>query len=790
MKQGSCFTCLGFRQGCNIHGCVNAATTPQDLLCQDCIRNPRLNRDPPNVLLCGLGHFKPTAQELIPRFERWINGFSARNLGAPISVNFLSKSIRPEPYPEAEREKQPLCDHVPPNRKVEIIYNTSTGDARPVDRKTDHVVSTSTESVGYVMQLLYFGDQKVLTLYDSGANQNIVQAKLARDAGFLQLSSEPVTIGVAGGGKIITEHGQYKAVLGPCQDGCSYSLDCQAVDQITQHFPLVNLDPIVEEARRHFPADTSLPKEIGGDEVKLLVGIRQTELTPRHLLTLPSGVCVFESKVTDVFGSNICFGGPHSVFTDAYCTLGVNSQANSIQSMQALFTEVATAYIKSPWTFIHDEEEDPCDNQRLFEYRAPEPPESTDEVAEIAVEVAPELCHHKPEDGEPSSYDGKLNTVITGASDGGTSSRPHIEVETKVSSTGNLSPHSINIETKNIDPTSEVSMTSSDSTLTADSVVSEVFQTGTETDDSLETENSTTPSDSAVIAGMVRSDLDRVIEAYSDCHCPKNYLHVHHSLTTPPMSEIVVDISPEAPPTHPAQKEVAGYESLHCLLEMPAPSTVLTKKQKAMANYRAQLHKAVCTLPMPTATSPTTLVVPVALPTPPELSPEQGDACTFMNPSSVLCEVPPVSAAHINEDSSTIVQPTEDKGYDTMTSTIPTNPALILPANSTLPTTLRRLTDPMTLASPVTTTGLPHRSDLVMPTRHLTTTILMQLPSTGSHAQPHRPPNLKDPPFPWVDQPPPHAPTMLFVWLGEYGLGSISTGGWLEILLGLETDLS
>jgi Pao retrotransposon peptidase/Integrase zinc binding domain len=420
MKPGACFTCLGYRQGCGINGCVNAATTPQDVLCQDCFGNQRLQREPPNVLLCGLSHFKPTPQELIPRFENWITGFSAQGLGTPISVNLarapqrleeMDNELSLELYPEPE--KNIIYEGRPPNRETEIIYDTSTGQARPVDPKKDIIVKTSDESVGYVMQLLYFGDQKVLTFYDSGANQNIVQAKLARDAGFLQLSSKPVAIGVAGGGEIITNHGQYMAVLGPCQDGKSYSLDCQAVAQITRHFPLVKLDPVIDEARDSLPPETLFPAETGGDEVKLLVGIRQTELAPRLITSLPSGVSIFESKVTDVFGSNICFGGPHQVFTEAYRTLGINFQVSSIQSLQALFTEVATAYIESPWAFIREEEKIPYDRKMLLESRDPDTANFTPAMVELALEIAPELVLYQAEEGEPIDLGEKLNSTIS-----------------------------------------------------------------------------------------------------------------------------------------------------------------------------------------------------------------------------------------------------------------------------------------------------------------------------------------------------------------------------------------
>jgi len=162
MKPGSCFTCLGYKQGCNSGGCANAATTPQDVLCQDCLSNPRLSREPPNLLLCGLNHSKPPIPDVVFRMEAWIAGFSAQNLASPISVNFAAPPTRLEEmddeltlelYPEPERNE--FYSGKPPNRKTEIIYDTSTGVSRPVDKKKDIVVKPSNETVGYVMQLLY-----------------------------------------------------------------------------------------------------------------------------------------------------------------------------------------------------------------------------------------------------------------------------------------------------------------------------------------------------------------------------------------------------------------------------------------------------------------------------------------------------------------------------------------------------------------------------------------------------------------------------------------------------------
>ena len=360
MAQGTCFTCLGFRQGCSASGCVNAATIPRDALCQDCLNMRGRQKEPPNLLVCGLNHRKPAVQDVALLMEAWIPGFSSQALGAPIAVNFTEyrpvsmldkvkdRGTGPSPEFNLPRNNEKICEKTQ-DKKEEIIYDTHMGTVRPVDHKRDVFADTPNEESSYVMQLLSFRNQQVLTLFDSGANQNFVQAKLAKDAGFRDLPSKPATINVAGGGEISTEHGEYMAVLGPSQDGLYHRVRCQAVEQITRPLPLVELDDIAEEARMVLPPSTRLPSKIGGDEVKLIIGIGQTRLAPRMTHSLPSGICIFESKIKDIFGSQICFGGPHQAFTRAYQKLGINLQANYLQ---VLLKEIATAYIDGPQVFM------------------------------------------------------------------------------------------------------------------------------------------------------------------------------------------------------------------------------------------------------------------------------------------------------------------------------------------------------------------------------------------------------------------------------------------------------
>ena len=49
----------------------------------------------------------------------------------------------------------------------------------------------------------------------------------------------------------------------------------------------------------------------------------------------------------DVNQSNICFGGPHPIFTTAYCAAGF-----TVNHMDVMFTELAQSYLESPWTYV------------------------------------------------------------------------------------------------------------------------------------------------------------------------------------------------------------------------------------------------------------------------------------------------------------------------------------------------------------------------------------------------------------------------------------------------------
>jgi hypothetical protein len=228
-----------------------------------------------------------------------------------------------------------------------VAFDTSSGDSRPLS-STDKVVRRSKEESFYIMQQLCIAGESVLSFFDSGSNAHLVDSELAERVGFKVVDDTCTRIGVIGGGDIWTEYGVYSCILGPDANSQYHELECQGLAKVTSAFPKFDLRPLHSEVYRTAPQDwkETLPDYIGGDRVKLLIGIRSSALSPVQKFTLPSGLGVFESLLPDINGSYICFGGPHEVFTRGYARSGA-----SANHLQVYFAQVANAYMHSPYTF-------------------------------------------------------------------------------------------------------------------------------------------------------------------------------------------------------------------------------------------------------------------------------------------------------------------------------------------------------------------------------------------------------------------------------------------------------
>ena len=348
----ACWTCLARRNSkgdCKPGECSRLAEIPVALICQDCAVADRQGKPPLNVLLCGLeDHNKPTEKLVGEALEKWIPGFKVSGLGAPIVVGLSTVHASPP-------GKRPKSKTTTPTSRIPMTtYDTRDGSSRQISQN-DPIIMPSKEESFFIMQQLRIGGEDVLTFFDSGANVHLVEGSLAEKVGFTVLDDRCVSIGVVGGGRIWTEYGQYACVLGPDANHVYHQIECQGLERITACVPEFDLKPLQYEAAPTFMHGDKLlyPTMVGGDRVKLLIGIRSTALAPRLHCSLPNGLGVYISVLMDINGSNICFGGTHEIFTKGYAKAGM-----SAGHIQVLFTQVARAYMRAPYTMVQSKSDD------------------------------------------------------------------------------------------------------------------------------------------------------------------------------------------------------------------------------------------------------------------------------------------------------------------------------------------------------------------------------------------------------------------------------------------------
>jgi len=347
-----CWTCLSKTGGdCKKGHCSRLQKIPVILICQGCAVADRKGLPPLHVLMCGIkDHAKPDPKAIGEALEKWVPKFQVARLSGPVAVSFVSTHASAIGKPPTSRSSPPS----PTNSGRDVSFDTHTGESSLISSQ-DSIIRPSKEESFYIMQQLCIGGESVLTFYDSGSNTHLVEGELAEKIGFTVLDDRCVPIGVVGGGRIWSEYGQYSCILGPDCDNRFHELECQGLTRISAAFPEFQLGSAVSDAMQTFQDGRRLfyPKKIGGDRVKLLLGIKSMSLAPKLHCTLPNGLGVFISALIDVYGSNIAFGGTHEVFTKGYAQAGI-----SAGHVQVLFTEVARAYMHAPYTMVASKCED------------------------------------------------------------------------------------------------------------------------------------------------------------------------------------------------------------------------------------------------------------------------------------------------------------------------------------------------------------------------------------------------------------------------------------------------
>ena len=79
--------------------------------------------------------------------------------------------------------------------------------------------------------------------------------------------------------------------------------------------------------------------------IYILLGIKNTNLDPVWIKTLPSDVAVYQSVFKDIWGSDLIFSGPHKTFTHG------NKMSNANHVIFGIHSVVSDPGIEDePWT--------------------------------------------------------------------------------------------------------------------------------------------------------------------------------------------------------------------------------------------------------------------------------------------------------------------------------------------------------------------------------------------------------------------------------------------------------
>ena len=334
-----CRLCLQSNDICTPLMCSNIDSIPTILVCRDCKKISKKNRNRPvfSIFFCFSGkHKKPEIEQVIAALKDYI----------PSMVS-LKSIIKFAASSNQTRDQQP--GHRYTGFKKPVVLNTTTGcHEDPPD--IDLVNEVGEDSIA-VMQVLNLNGRHVLTLFDRGSNQHLIKKKIAKEIGIMSKVVKPSTIRVLSGDYKETDSSQYDMFLGPTPEGKYHEIVSHSMKTLTSKYPLYELEDINRELLEHadISEDTILPKYVGGDEVGLLIGLKHSALEPVCVLTLPSGVGVYRSPFRDVFGSYYCYGGPNTAFSlvnkkvqgngncfQAYMSHMVNQYKNSIYSSSAI----------------------------------------------------------------------------------------------------------------------------------------------------------------------------------------------------------------------------------------------------------------------------------------------------------------------------------------------------------------------------------------------------------------------------------------------------------------------
>ena len=152
----------------------------------------------------------------------------------------------------------------------------------------------------FLMQIFMVGNTDVLTFFNSGTNVNLIDGQVAVKENLRLISPKPMSLTVVGSPTVRTSHGSYQFIMGPTEGGYYHEITTAGMDSVTMEFCKNYLEDICKEYKKSFKNKENieqLPPYIQGSPVHLLIGNKNTRLSPVLIKVLDSVIVVYRSPL-------------------------------------------------------------------------------------------------------------------------------------------------------------------------------------------------------------------------------------------------------------------------------------------------------------------------------------------------------------------------------------------------------------------------------------------------------------------------------------------------------------
>ena len=205
----------------------------------------------------------------------------------------------------------------------------------------------------FMLQNIEVNGQQLLVFYDSGCGGAALNDRAAKLLKSRVIRPGPTTLNVAGARSFKIDGGDESFTLALHDSKYKATITGLHMDAITTKFPLWKVSEawpdILADIRTTQHSDMVLPnapKQLGGKQVDIMIGIRYLKYYPTMLFMLPSGLGIFKSQFKAPNNEILVLGGPHPAWSKC-------AETCSFVGPHSFFSAEFRAYYSSRATLRH-----------------------------------------------------------------------------------------------------------------------------------------------------------------------------------------------------------------------------------------------------------------------------------------------------------------------------------------------------------------------------------------------------------------------------------------------------